>query len=298
MKNIQSRIIREHFRGKKPLLWLARELGRDYSLLWREKRSLVKKSTALTKQLKQFGVPINVAMGMLELTERLTERYKGTVRSIVLFGSYVRGDYTSSSDVDVALVVKREIPTLRELESSLSKKYDANFSLMQFTPERFEEQVEDETVLMLNISTSGIVFYDDGTFRRNLITKPSAKTIRSCVEHARGRYSELKKSLSFLESDECARDLAGDFGYLVGLQLCQALLLVKGVVPKSKYVVFVELKKHYPELGDEAKLLTRCMQGWDGRPVDSPDKDKILAAIDKLMEMCECGVPEIGAQKA
>ena len=297
MSEVQSRIIREHFRGKKPLLQLAKELSRDYSLLWRERRSLIRKCTALTKQLEQFGVPINVAIGMLELTEELTEQYKGIIRSIVLFGSYVRGDYTSSSDVDVALVVEKEIPKLRELESSLSKKYGANFSLMQFTTDRFEEHVKGETMFLLNISRNGIVFYDDGAFRRNIITKPSAKTIQSCLEHARERYSDLKESLSLLKSDESIQELAGNFGYLVGLQLSQALLLMKGVVPRSKYVVFMELEKHYPELSDEAKLLTRCMQRWDGHQVELPDRDKISATLDKLMELCERGVPKIVAQE-
>ena len=279
------------------MLQLAKELGRDYSLLWRERRGLIRKCTSLTKQLEQFGIPINVAMGMFELTEELTERYKGTIRSIVLFGSYVRGDYTSSSDVDVALVVKKEIPKLRELESSLSKKYDANFSLMQFTVDRFEEHVKHQTMLLLNISKNGIVFYDDGTFRRNMINKPSAKTIQSCLEYARERYSDLKESLSSLRGDESVRELAGDFGYLIGLQLSQALLLMKGVVPRSKYVVFMELEKHYPELSDEAKLLTRCMQRWDGCQVELPDRNKISATLDKLMELCERGIPKIVAQE-
>lgn len=298
MSEIQSRIIREHFRGKKPLLHLAKELGRDYSLLWRERKSLIRKCTSLAKQLEHFGTPINVVMGMLELTEKLTEQYKGIVHSIVLFGSYVRGDHTSSSDVDVALVVEREIPGLRRLESSLSKKYDANFSLMQFTFERFEELVRGETVLLLNMSTDGIIFYDDGTFRRNMITKPSLKTIRSCVEHAKERYSELKRSLSVLKGDESVRELVVDFGYLIGLQLSQALLLAKGILPRSKYLVFREIERNYPELSNEARLLTRCMQSWNGHQVELPDKDLILATLEKLMGLCERGVPEIGVQEA
>jgi len=298
MSKVRSRIISEHFLGKKPLLHLAKELGRDYSLLWRERKSLIRKSTALARQLEQFGTPINVTMGVLELTEELTEKYKGIIHSIVLFGSYVRGDHVSSSDVDVALVVEREIPGLRRLESSLSKRYDANFSLMQLTPERFEGLVRDEAVLLLNMSRDGIVFYDDGTFRRNMITKPSLKTIRSCIEHARERYSELRKSLSALKGDETARELAANFGYLIGVQLSQALLLAKGVLPRSKYLVFRELERHYPQLANEAKILTRCMQSWDGHRVELPNKDLILATLEELMESCERGIPKIGDREA
>jgi len=298
MSEAQSRIISEHFLGKKPLLHLAKELDRDYSLLWRERKSLIRKSTALAKQLEKFGTPINITMGVLELAEKLTEKYKGIIHSIVLFGSYVRGDHVSSSDVDVALVVEREIPGLRRLESSLSKKYDANFSLMQLTPERFEGLVRDEAVLLLNMSRDGIVFYDDGTFRRNMITKPSSKTIRSCLEQARERYSELRKSLSALKDDETARELAANFGYLIGVQLSQALLLAKGVLPRSKYLVFRELERHYPEFADEARILTRCMQSWDGHRVELPNKDLILATLEELMESCERGIPKIGDREA
>jgi len=298
MSEVQSRIISENFLGKKPLLHLARELGRDYSLLWRERKSLIRRCTSLARQLEQFGIPVNVTMGVLELAEKLTEQYKDIVHSIVLFGSYVRGDQVSSSDVDVALVVEKEIPGLKQLESGLSKKYDANFSLMQLTPERFESLVRDEALLLLNMSKDGIVFYDDGTFRRNMITKPSPKTIRSCVEHAGERYSELKQSLATLKDDETARELAANFGYLIGVQLSQALLLAKGVIPRSKYLVFRELERHYPELADEAKILIRCMQSWDGHQVKLPNKDLILAALKKLMELCERELHKIGAKEA
>lgn len=298
MSEVQSRIISEHFLGKKPLLRLAKELGRDYSLLWRERKSLIRKCTTLAKQLEQFGIPINITMGVLELAEKLTKQHKGIIHSIVLFGSYVRGDHVSSSDVDVALVVEREIPGLRRLESRLSKRYDANFSLMQLTPEHFGRLVRDEAVLLLSMSTDGIVFYDDGTFRRNMITKPSPKTIRSCIEGAKERYSDLRRSLSALKDDETALELAANFGYLIGIQLSQALLLAKGVLPRSKYLVFRELERHYPELADEAKTLTRCMQSWDGHRVELPSKDSILATLEKLMELCERGIPKIGAPKA
>jgi predicted nucleotidyltransferase len=298
MKRVQSSLIKEHFRGKKPLLHLAKKLGRDYSLLWREKQSLIKKCVALSKQLERFDLPINVVMGMMELTMHLTKRHRDIVHSIVLFGSYVRGDYTSSSDVDVALVVEREIPELRRVESSLSRKYGANFSLMQFTPERFEELLRGEAVLLINMSTDGVAFYDDGTFRRNMITKPSAKTIRSCIEHARERYSKLKRSITTLKSDESVQEFVSDFGYLIGLQLSQALLLMKGVIPRSKYLVFVELGRHYPELGNDAKLLARCMQKWDGHQIKLPNKDLILATLEKLMGLCESGISKIGVEEA
>jgi hypothetical protein len=158
--------------------------------------------------------------------------------------------------------------------------------------------VRDEAVLLLNMSTDGIVFYDDGTFRRNMVTKPSSKTIRSCVEGARERYSELKRALSALKDDETAHELAANFGYLIGVQLSQALLLAKGVLPRSKYLVFRELERNYPEFADEARILTRCMQSWDGHRVELPNKDLILAALEKLMESCERGIPKIGDQEA
>jgi len=148
------------------------------------------------------------------------------------------------------------------------------------------------------MSKDGIIFYDDGTFRRNMITKPSLKTIRSSIERARERYSELRKSLSTLKDDETARELTANFGYLIGVQLSQALLLAKGVIPRSKYLVFRELERHYPELANEAKILIRCMQSWDGHQVELPNKDLILATLEKLMESCERGIPKIGNQEA
>lgn len=291
---IQKKLIKEHFLEKRPLLQLARELERDYSLLWREKRSLTKKCVTLSKVLEHFKIPVNVIMGMFELTDELTRQYK-SIHSIVLFGSYVRGDYTALSDVDVVLIVEKKIPDPDKLAMDLSKKYAANFALLQLPLDRFGEEVRDESMLLLNLSINGIVFYDDGTFRKNMLTKPSAKTIRSCVARAKERYSELKRALATLGKDDALLDLVGNFGYLIGLQLSQALLLMKNIIPESKYVVFNELKKRYPELGDEARILTRCMQRWDGTPTKLPAKNKIFAALDRLMELCEDGIPENGA---
>lgn len=292
---IQRKLIEEHFLEKRPLFQLAKELERDYSLLWRERRSLTKKCVALSKILEHFKIPVNVIMGMFELTDKLTKRHKGKIHSIVLFGSYVRGDYTASSDVDVVLIVEKKIPDLDKLAINLSKKYAASFSPLQLPLDRFREEMKDESMLLLNLSINGIIFYDDGTFRRNMLTKPSAKTIRSCVARAKEKYSELKGALATLGEDETLVDFVGDFGYLIGLQLSQALLLMKNIIPESKYVVFNELKKQYPELGGEARILTRCMQHWDGAPAKLSAKNEILAALDKLMGLCEDAISEIGA---
>ena len=292
---IQRRLIKEHFLKKRPLFQLAKELERDYSLLWREKRSLTKKCVGLSKILEHFKIPVNVIMGMLELTDKLTKRYKGKIHSIILFGSYVRGDYTASSDVDVALIVEEKVPNLDKLIINLSKKYAANFATLQLPLDRFREEVRDESMLLLNLSVNGIIFHDDGTFRRNMLARPSAKTIRSCVDRAKERYSELKRALAAMGEDESLLDLVCDFGYLIGLQLSQALLLMKDVIPESKYVAFKELGERYPELSDEARILTRCMQHWDGAPAKLPTKNKILAALDRLAGLCEDRISKISA---
>ena len=52
-------------------------------------------------------MPRNIRKILRELKKGLTEIYGDQLKSVILFGSYARGDHTPASDVDL-LVVLRE----------------------------------------------------------------------------------------------------------------------------------------------------------------------------------------------
>jgi len=78
-----------------------------------------------------------------EFKRELTEILGNKLVDVILFGSYVRGDYTNESDVDVLIIVK-ERPTIDE-ENKISKlclkfliKYNVIISAITYPKDVFD----------------------------------------------------------------------------------------------------------------------------------------------------------------
>jgi uncharacterized protein len=72
---------------------------------------------------------------LTELKKQLTEVYSARLRGVFLFGSYVRGEQDSASDIDVLVVLDNFSPTYcseiektGEMTSQLSLKYGVSIS--------------------------------------------------------------------------------------------------------------------------------------------------------------------------
>ncbi len=97
-----------------------------------------------------------------ELVEEL--RRRGVrVKRVILFGSYARGDYAASSDLDL-IVVSEEwkgmsyIERLSLLYKLWSRNIDANF--IPLTPEELEERLE-KSVTLKDASRYWMVIYEE-----------------------------------------------------------------------------------------------------------------------------------------
>ena len=87
---------------------------------------------------------------LINLSKKLKEEFGDKIIDVVVFGSYVRGDYTGSSDIDILVIVKDEkierdvrkvaysfIPKIKRLisvkvigESTYNAMKTMNFSLI------------------------------------------------------------------------------------------------------------------------------------------------------------------------
>jgi len=87
-------------------------------------------------------------------------------RTIILFGSYARGDFTESSDIDLCVIAdnmpreelaRRTLPDLPSIPK---------VTIIGFLPGEFLEYIRTIRFLAFDIVADGIIIYDDGLFRR------------------------------------------------------------------------------------------------------------------------------------
>jgi len=86
-------------------------------------------------------------------------------RTIILFGSYARGDFTESSDIDLCVIadnMPKEELTRRALPDlpSIPK-----VTVIGFLPEEFFEYIRTIRFLAFDIIADGLIVYDDGLYR-------------------------------------------------------------------------------------------------------------------------------------
>ena len=114
-----------------------------------------------------------------ELAKRLEKRI--TVNSLILFGSYARGEERMESDIDFIVVsedfprkfsdrfdiVREAINSIKETEYYRRLREAGRYP--QFSPIPYRpEELEDTPPLLLDVLEDGVILRDDGTMRRKL----------------------------------------------------------------------------------------------------------------------------------
>lgn len=88
------------------------------------------------------------------IVEFIKEKVPG-VSSIILYGSYAKGEETKDSDMDILIIASGKINISGELSSLLRR--DANLSL--FSPAEWSRQAKTNRAFYLDVITEGIVLY-------------------------------------------------------------------------------------------------------------------------------------------
>jgi predicted nucleotidyltransferase len=104
-------------------------------------------------------MPINIQNLLAELKAQLTQLYGKRLKGVYLFGSYARGDYNESSDVDVMIVLDdyqsywQELVRSGDVVSDLSLKYGLSISRVVMKQRQWKEA---DTPLLRNIRIEGV----------------------------------------------------------------------------------------------------------------------------------------------
>ncbi|HZX34960.1 MAG TPA: nucleotidyltransferase domain-containing protein [Thermodesulfobacteriota bacterium] len=93
------------------------------------------------------------------MKERLERLYKERLVSVILYGSYARGEALKDSDIDVVVVLKggvrpgREIDYMLDVVTDLNLKYNTLISICPVSENAFKTV---KSPLILNVRQEGI----------------------------------------------------------------------------------------------------------------------------------------------
>jgi len=122
--------------------------------------------TSSSFQNKAFGskkhhrsIPSHIDGILREIRNEFEKLYAERMKGLILFGSYARGDYTGSSDLDLVLLLDKIDDILKEREcylpitGQLSLKYNMVISIIPFSTADFTQK---KTPLLLNVRREGM----------------------------------------------------------------------------------------------------------------------------------------------
>ncbi len=111
-----------------------------------------------------------------ELKNKLKQQFNQDLLSIVLFGSIVKGSFTSTSDIDVLVICEtltkdwraRDKMTL-ELTEDIELKYATSIHMALVSKDEISHAIESVSPLMLEIYEANEIIYEKDNFFTQLL---------------------------------------------------------------------------------------------------------------------------------
>ena len=117
---------------------------------WRKRQNIRRHTPGLLRALK-------------EMSSKISDIYGDSLDSIILYGSYARGEQTSESDIDIAVLLKSEITAaMHDKMQDIVVDYELDLAItLSVVPIEYEEYLKWRNVLpyYMNINKEGIVLW-------------------------------------------------------------------------------------------------------------------------------------------
>lgn len=97
---------------------------------------------------------------LLEVKSRLREIYNGDLVDVILFGSQARDQASSHSDIDIAVILNRDVNKYEEIDLIIHAIYEislVNDELISVLPMSLKEYRNGEYSIHDNIRREGVV---------------------------------------------------------------------------------------------------------------------------------------------
>ncbi|MDP2765836.1 MAG: nucleotidyltransferase domain-containing protein [Candidatus Methanoperedens sp.] len=111
-----------------------------------------------------------------ELTSVLKQKFNEDLLAIVLFGSIVKGSFTSTSDIDVLVVCQTLIKDWRardkmtlELTEDIELKYATSIHMALVSKDEISHAIDSVSPLMLEIYEANEIIYEKDNFFTQLL---------------------------------------------------------------------------------------------------------------------------------
>lgn len=105
-------------------------------------------------------LPQKIKRILAEIKECLKKIYGDTLKEVILYGSYARGDFINGSDIDIIILLEKMKEHIIEREKyfdaiwELSLEYDIVISIIPLKEEEYQTR---NLPLILNVKREGVI---------------------------------------------------------------------------------------------------------------------------------------------
>ncbi len=120
-----------------------------------EKNQILYKANIDSPAFRYMKISYNLSWLQKKGVPEFLQHHMNTVTSILLFGSYAKGENDAESDVDILTIsLSKNIPV-----TELSKLLKRDVNLINFTPAQWSQQAKTNKAFYLDVILDGIVLY-------------------------------------------------------------------------------------------------------------------------------------------
>jgi len=121
----------------------------------KEKNQILYKANIENTTFRHLKIAYNLSLLQKKSIVEFIKNHMNPVTSIILFGSYAKGENDNESDIDILVIsLSKNKPTVE-----LAKLLRRDVNLISFTPAQWSKQAKTNRAFYLDVILDGIVLY-------------------------------------------------------------------------------------------------------------------------------------------
>lgn len=263
-----------------------------------------KEPKTLGEKLKKFSIETRLKSSN-EFKQKILNLFKDYIKAVVIFGSFLRGEGTGKSDVDVYIIFDDTKMPLKKFDEIRSKVDDDIFKLAGETDPRLHVQpvialtefwdgIRTAHPLFYNIVREGYAIHDTGFFipMRKLL---EFGKFPATIEAAEQRFEGVPKRISRVKNVKTlmvAEDL-----YYAFTDGAQAVLMYIGIPPPPPKALARETRKHLVDTGlleeefakmiEDVMVFRKAVEHKEMKDISGQELDEWIKKTEKYVERME-----------